>query len=231
MVAKFCIDIGGTRIKSAFVDGKKITSYKEFATPKKHGEFLTKIVELIRKRVGVDDKIRIAIASPVLAGKVKEAPHLPIHDFDLAAYLRQQFRNEIKIENDARCAALAHSELEGLDNFVFLSFGTGVGGAVFMSGKLSKATNYEGEIGHMIIHGKELEELWRAKTKDKSYVAEALGLIQNSLHPETIVLSSRVIKNKKDFINSLQAFTSLSGKPKIVWSKMKYPELLGAALL
>ena len=55
----------------------------------------------------------------------------------------------------AKCAAIAEKEygsLKKYDDAVFLTVGTGIGGAVYLGGKLLKPKKYEGfEIGHMVI--------------------------------------------------------------------------------
>ena len=48
---------------------------------------------------------------------------------------------EAKIKNDAKCAAIAentYGSIKQYPNSVFLTIGTGIGGAVFIDGKLLK---------------------------------------------------------------------------------------------
>ena len=59
------------------------------------------------------------------------------------------------IRNDAKCAAIAENTygvLKGYDRSIFLTLGTGIGGAAFIEGKLLTAGNRPGyEFGHMVI--------------------------------------------------------------------------------
>jgi glucokinase len=68
-----------------------------------------------------------------------------------------------KIENDAKCAALGEYYFgahQGIDNYILVALGTGVGSGVVMNGKLFIGARGNGtEIGHIPTHtGKTLEE-------------------------------------------------------------------------
>jgi glucokinase len=62
-------------------------------------------------------------------------------------------------ENDANCAALAEHEWgagRGVDDFVMVTLGTGIGGGIIADGMLLKGrSGFSGEIGHMVVeaHG------------------------------------------------------------------------------
>jgi len=63
---------------------------------------------------------------------------------------------QIKMQNDAKCAAIAEHKygvLKGYRNSIFLTLGTGIGGAVIINGKLLTGKNFSGyEFGHMTIN-------------------------------------------------------------------------------
>lgn len=235
MSKSFCIDIGGTAIKSGFVVSNKIKEYSEVKTPKNKSEFLESLVSIIKNNVKYDDKICISIASPIISGIVQSPPNLPINNFDIVHFLKKQFKNKIYLENDARCAALAENKINKRDNFVLLTLGTGIGGAVFISGKLYKGTGYAGELGHIMIGKKYLETLWKTKNKTVEYISEALVSVQNSIDPELIIISTRVIQDKSNFLKLLNRKLNSNefnaNKPKIIFSKIKNPELIGASIL
>ena len=70
--------------------------------------------------------------------------------------LKTDFRKiEIRIKNDAKCAALAENEFGSLKKYsrsLFLTLGTGIGGAVIINNKLLDTGDFPGvEVGHMII--------------------------------------------------------------------------------
>jgi len=58
-------------------------------------------------------------------------------------------------ENDANCAALAEHEwgaARGIDDFVMVTLGTGIGGGIFVDGHLVRGrSGFAGEIGHMVV--------------------------------------------------------------------------------
>ena len=60
------------------------------------------------------------------------------------------------LRNDAKCAAMAEKVYGAMKDYkdgVFLCLGTGIGGAVFMDGKLLEPKRYSGfEMGHMVIN-------------------------------------------------------------------------------
>lgn len=61
----------------------------------------------------------------------------------------------VSLENDGKCAAIAEKKIGSLKDFddcIFLNIGTGIGGAVFLDGKLLKPKVCSGfELGHMTI--------------------------------------------------------------------------------
>ena len=69
--------------------------------------------------------------------------------------LKKEYNCEVLLQNDAKCAAMAEKKFGSLkkyDDSLFLIVGTGVGGAVFLDGKLLIPKRYSGfEVGHMVI--------------------------------------------------------------------------------
>lgn len=61
-------------------------------------------------------------------------------------------------ENDANCAALAEHEWgagRGIDDFVMVTLGTGIGGGVVADGQLVRGrSGFAGEIGHMVVEAR-----------------------------------------------------------------------------
>lgn len=65
--------------------------------------------------------------------------------------LKAKFNTNVILRNDAKCAAIAEKEIGSIKNFdnaVFLTLGTGIGGAIYLNGKMVLP---EIEIGHMTI--------------------------------------------------------------------------------
>ena len=81
-------------------------------------------------------------------GVILNASNLKIVNFDICGILKNKFNyKNIYLNNDAKCAALCEKEygnLKDYDDCIFLCLGTGIGGAVFMNGKLLKPKNSSG---------------------------------------------------------------------------------------
>lgn len=118
-------------------------------------ETITKVLE--KKKIDIKEISLIGIAVPgtVSDTHIIKADNLHIKDFDIVSEINKYFNIPIVLRNDAKCAAIAEKEygsLKKYDDALFLTIGTGIGGAVYLGGKLLKPKKYEGfEIGHMVI--------------------------------------------------------------------------------
>ena len=81
--------------------------------------------------------------------------NLGLKNYEVIKELKKKINLPIKIRNDAKCAALAENKygcLKQYDRSVFLTLGTGIGGAVIINNELLDTGNLPGcEIGHMSI--------------------------------------------------------------------------------
>jgi glucokinase len=97
--------------------------------------------------------IAVSVPSPVdpQHGTVTFANNLPgWKDIHLGHELEREFRVPVFMENDANMAAIGEhwrGVAQGVDNFVFIALGTGVGSGVFIDGKLYRGRN--GAAGEM----------------------------------------------------------------------------------
>lgn len=118
-------------------------------------ELITKVLE--KKKVDIKEISLIGMAIPgtVSETHIIKADNLHIKEFDIVSEINKYFNIPVMLRNDAKCAAIAEKEygsLKKYDDSLFLTIGTGIGGAVFLGGKLLKPKKYEGfEIGHMVI--------------------------------------------------------------------------------
>ncbi|MBU4360789.1 ROK family protein, partial [Patescibacteria group bacterium] len=83
--------------------------------------------------------------------------HKDFKQVKLAEILNKEFKAPVKIDNDVKCFVKAESKFgygRVYNNFVGLTFGTGIGGGLFMDGKIWRGKdNTAGEVGHMKISG------------------------------------------------------------------------------
>ena len=168
------IDVGGTKALAVVVDaGGQILDELRSGTPHEHdadpgaraAEVVADQVMELCRRQGLDyHQVPIGIGLPGLLrrdGHLAFAPNLQsASGADLGALLRESLGNvSIKVENDANCAALAEHRWgagRGVDDFVMVTLGTGIGGGVIADGQLVRGRNgFAGEIGHMVVeaHG------------------------------------------------------------------------------
>ena len=86
-------------------------------------------------------------------GELIIAPNLNWRNVPLRLMWNQRFRLPIYVENEANLAALGEyyfGVARGVDNFIYLSSGIGLGGGIVIGGNLFRGGyGYAGEIGHM----------------------------------------------------------------------------------
>jgi predicted NBD/HSP70 family sugar kinase len=88
-------------------------------------------------------------------GKLVFAPNLRWTNVPLRLMWSQRFDLPIFVENEANAAALGEyyfGAARGVNSFIYLSAGIGLGGGVLIDGKLFRGSNgYAGEVGHMTV--------------------------------------------------------------------------------
>ena len=118
-------------------------------------EQIQKVLEEAKKDITCVNLIGIAVPGMVSKTNIVKAENLHIRDLPIVKEINKFYNIPIKLRNDAKCAALAEKEygsLKKAKDAIFLTLGTGIGGAAFLNGQLLVPTKYEGfEIGHMII--------------------------------------------------------------------------------
>ena len=157
------IDLGGTYIKSAIVDshGNVIKNYKTDtyaeSGPKAVIKQIDKSISMLLS--GFNKTISgIGIGAPgiVTGGIVKFPPNFKgWKEVDLKSYFNKMFKMEIEVDNDANCAGLAELQFghgKKFGNFIFLTLGTGIGGAIIINREMYRGEqNGAGEFGMMSI--------------------------------------------------------------------------------
>ena len=158
------IDLGGTYIKSAVIDskGKIVKQYKTESfsnvSPQKVIKQIEKCITELKK--GYNKKLLgIGIGAPgiVTKGVVKYPPNFKKWKVvSLKKHFEKKFKFETEVDNDANCAGLAELKFgygRKYKNFIFLTLGTGIGGAIVIDGNLFRGEqNGAGEFGMMSIN-------------------------------------------------------------------------------
>lgn len=133
-----CIDIGGTGIKALVLapDGAPLTERVRVETPKPAtpSSVLAAIWPLIEP-LGDFDRISVGFPGVVIDGVTKTAPnlHKEWRDFALGRALTDGTRRPVRVLNDA--GVQGYGVIEGKGVEMVLTFGTGMGTALYMDGK------------------------------------------------------------------------------------------------
>lgn len=91
-------------------------------------------------------------------GGLITSPNLPTSwdGYSLVSHLKREFQIEVAIDNDANAATLGEGwagAAQGVDNFLVLTLGTGIGGGIVQDGRLIRGTaGLAGELGHICIY-------------------------------------------------------------------------------
>lgn len=160
---KIGIDLGGSHIAIGVVDNKgKILEKVEKRITKAEKSTIKKVIEeyIIEKTTNFLQQYSITEVGIAIPGTVKnetvvKSVNLGLKNYEIVKNLQDNIQLPIKIRNDAKCAALAentYGALKSYERSIFLTLGTGIGGAVVIHNKLLDTGELPGcEFGHMLI--------------------------------------------------------------------------------
>lgn len=166
------IDVGGTKVSVCLGNEEgTIIAHKRIATSTLGGPDtgLPKLVELVGhllrdQNIELTDIRGIGVALPgpvsVKEGVLIAPPNMPEwKNVPVVQYLREKLDRPIFMNNDANAGALAEWEFgsaKHVDNLVYLTTSTGMGGGIITHGKLLLGrSDTAGEVGHFVLdpHG------------------------------------------------------------------------------
>jgi len=152
------IDVGGSTIKYGIFDREKLIEKSQLLTPQSNSDdVICAINNLIKNCIEKFNINKVGIGFPSVVSKdyfVHIAPN--IKDFinvDLKEKICEVHKNIIiRIENDANSAALAELRFgvgKDLNNLIYITLGSGVGGAIIINKSIYYGDSYgAGEIGY-----------------------------------------------------------------------------------
>jgi polyphosphate glucokinase len=235
------IDIGGTGIKGAPVDtrtGKLLDERFRVETPKgaKVAEVCRAAAEVV-KHFKWKGPIGCTLPSVVQRGVVRTAANISEKWIGVngARVLTQALKNRVVLLNDADAAGIAEMRFgagKGEDGLVaVVTLGTGIGTAIFCGGKLIPNS----ELGHLIIDGKDAEELASNRVREEEdlswkdwakQVERYLQYLESLLWPEVILIGGGVSKQASKFI------PRISVRAKLLPAKLlNSAGIIGAAMI
>ena len=166
------VDIGGTKIYAGFINlesGKAVTTVRKQTRPDKGADFfLQRVGDVIEEVLANARQLKHEVSGLAigigLAGQIDRdhgvvlgAPNLAIGlvNLDLAGQLKDRLSMPVVLGNDVEVAAYGEQIFgsgRNCQDFVYISVGTGIGGAIVQNGLISRgATGTAGEIGHTVV--------------------------------------------------------------------------------
>lgn len=238
----FGIDIGGSGIKGALVDleqGKLIGDRLRIDTPKPATP--EAVAEVVAEVVGGfewEGPVGVTLPAVVKKGVAHTAANIDPSwiGTDADALFAKQLGRDVKdvaMLNDADAAGMAEIRFgdpaarKGV--VALLTFGTGIGSAVFHDGKLVPNT----ELGHIEVDGHDAEKKAAASVKDiegLSYpewakrVHRYLTALENLIWPDLFIVGGGVSKKSEKWVPLLDIRTKV-----VVASLQNNAGIVGAA--
>lgn len=157
------IDIGGTTVQMGiFTRNGDISDYKKIPAKSYYGgpDMIMRIIESIKLCYNNFDAIGISTAGQVnhKEGSIMYAnENIPKYTgIPLRDIFESTFSVPVKVENDVNAAAIGEHYYGAAirhNSFLCLTYGTGIGGALFLNGKIYKGRDgFAGEFGHMRLY-------------------------------------------------------------------------------
>lgn len=160
------IDVGGTFIKYGLVDelGNILDNGKTVTDRSGAENFVNELVEIIEVYKKEEEVLGVSISMP---GFINNKDGIPlvcsvlrfIENYRLKDRIEKITGLAVKVENDANCVALAekfNGNAVECDDFMCITIGTGIGGGIYVNGKLVRGKLFKGgEICYMITKDEE----------------------------------------------------------------------------
>jgi len=154
--------MGGTKIAAAVVERGTILSRTQLPTPRTgYRAVLDALARAAEAVLGEHPEVtRVGLGSPgpldLREGKVLFAPNIPgMKDAPVARDLGELLGLHVTLENDANAAGYAehlYGAARDLQNSIFVTISTGIGGGIFVEDKVIRgAYGAAGEVGHMTL--------------------------------------------------------------------------------
>ena len=159
------IDIGGTNTKLGLVDSEgHLLRRVNFSTNPllcfaDYQILLTSALEEVTHDIPREDLLGVGMGVPGANGKtgsIPEAANIPfLTEIPLQSALKELWNLPVFVAKDANAAALGEmlfGSAKGMDHFILLTLGTGLGSGVVINGKIVSGSNgLAAEYGHSVL--------------------------------------------------------------------------------
>lgn len=234
------VDIGGSGVKGAIVDLKKgelISERVRYETPENsHPEAVAALVAKIVEDLEWRGPVGCTFPGIIYHGVIKTSANLDKswQDVDGKHLMERVTGRSVRLLNDADAAGVAEMQFGAGRNqkgvTIMLTFGTGIGSAIFVDDKLLPNT----EFGHIQIRGKDAEHRASAKIKKDEglswsawaeRVNEYLGVMEFFFSPDLFIVGGGISKKAEKFMPLLKT------RARIVTAQlMNEAGIIGAAM-
>ena len=153
--AKLGVDIGGTNIKFAVVEGSNIKYINCIDTASTSEQIINDIAAEAEKLKNDFNIKAVGIGTPgIIKNGLVNAVNLPFKELALDLEIAKRTGLTVNVDNDANCAALGEvvfGTTTDCDNIILVTLGTGIGGGIIMNRQITHGKNSMGEIGHIVV--------------------------------------------------------------------------------
>lgn len=204
-MATMVLDIGGTAMKSAIYQDGVLSDIRETPTEALQGgaHVVERAKSVITDYCRTHDFDRIGIST---AGQVNPVDGTIIYaNQNIPGYtgtrlkdiMEDAFHVPVCVQNDVNAAAIGEAVFgvgKGHSNFVCLTYGTGVGGAIFTNGKLYSGSSYSaGEFGAIVIHPEERDPQEDMFSGCYERYASTTALVKRAMEFDSTLSNGRII--------------------------------------
>jgi len=150
------IDVGGTKCLGVVLDEQGLVVAEHRLPTPKSPDGIIDTLAAVAGELGEYDTLGLGVPGLITRdGSILASPNLTdTNDFRVGPLLSERLGHRVWVENDATCATVAEwmvGAAQGVDDFMMVTLGTGIGGGVILGGKVYEGSRGSaGEIGHMV---------------------------------------------------------------------------------
>ncbi|XP_059409699.1 bifunctional UDP-N-acetylglucosamine 2-epimerase/N-acetylmannosamine kinase-like isoform X2 [Carassius carassius] len=214
------VDLGGTNLRVAIVSmkGKVVKKYIQL-NPKTFEERIELILTMSKQAMAdaVHLNCRILGVGVSTGGRVNPQDGIVLHStklinewssVDIRTPLSSALHLPVWVDNDGNCAALAERKFghgKGMENFVTIITGTGIGGGIIQHNELVHGSTFcAAELGHIVVSLEGPECMCGSHGCIEAYSSGlALQREAKRLHDEDLLLVEGMTVNNKEQVNAI----------------------------
>ena len=166
MVYVIGVDLGATNLRVAIADENGLLVKVSKPTIREgkgidvSRQIITMVNEILEKTgISIDEIEGIGVGSigplDLKRGIIIDTPNLPFKEIPIVKPLRREFNKPVVLLNDCTTAVVGERYFgygRGLDNIVYITISTGIGGGAYVDGHLLLGKDGNAvEIGHMVV--------------------------------------------------------------------------------